>query len=74
VDVRAKDSKALVGQTIEIGGETGVVKAVVAKTGSSTLHTIEFADGRVEDIHLAKRTGGTGVAFHVTGIAVDDAH
>ena len=41
-DMRTADSKALVGQTIEVGAETGVVKAVAAKAGGSTLHKVEF--------------------------------
>ena len=62
--MRAADSKALIGQTIEVGAETGVVKAVVAKAGGSTLHTVEFGSGPVANIHLAKLPGGKGAKFH----------
>jgi hypothetical protein len=65
--MRAADPKALVGQTIEVGVKTGVVKAVVAKAGGSSLHTVEFDSGRVANIHLAKRPGGKGAKFHVAG-------
>jgi hypothetical protein len=67
VGLRAADPNALVGKTIEVGGETGVVKAVVANTGGSTLHTVDFGGGKVETIHLAKRAGGKGAKFHVAG-------
>jgi hypothetical protein len=65
--LRAADPSALVGKTIEVGGEKGVVKAVVAKTGGSTLHTVDFGGGKVETIHLAKRAGGKGAKFHIAG-------
>jgi hypothetical protein len=53
VGLRAADPNALVGKTIEVGGETGVAKAVVANTGGS----IDFGGGKAETIHLAKRAG-----------------
>jgi hypothetical protein len=62
--VRASDPKHLVGEHIKVGDEMGVVTAVVAKVGSSTLHTIDFG-GRVENVHLAKRVGGPGTKFYV---------
>jgi hypothetical protein len=67
VGLRAADPNALVGKTIEVGGETGVVKAVVANTGGSTLHTVDFGGGNAETIHLAKRPGGQGAKFHIAG-------
>ena len=67
--VRAADPKALVGKTIEVDGNMGAVKAVVGKADGSTLHTVEFGSGKVENIHLAKRAGGKGTKFH---IAVDE--
>jgi hypothetical protein len=67
VGLRAADPNALVGRTIEVGGEKGVVKAVVANTGGSTLHTVDFGGGKVETIHLAKRAGGKGAKFHIAG-------
>ena len=48
----------LVGKTLEMNGETCVVTGVVAKIGSSTRHKVEFSDGRVETILLAKAPGG----------------
>ena len=63
--VRAADPKALVGKTIEVDGNMGAVKAVVGKAGGSTLHTVEFGSGKVENIHLAKRAGGKGTKFHI---------
>jgi hypothetical protein len=68
--VRAADPKALVGKTIEVDGNLGAVKAVVGKAGGSTLHTVEFGSGKVENIHLAKRAGGKGTKFHI--IAADE--
>jgi hypothetical protein len=65
--LRAADSSALVGKAIEVGGRTGVVRAVVAKVGSSTLHTVDFGGGRTEAIRLAKSAGGKGVKFHIAG-------
>jgi hypothetical protein len=65
--LRAADPSALVGKAIEVGGRTGVVRAVVAKAGSSTLHTVDFGGGRAETIQLAKRAGGKGAKFHLAG-------
>jgi hypothetical protein len=65
--LRAADSSALVGKAIEVGGRTGVVRAVVAKAGSSTLHTVDFGGGRAETVQLAKRAGGKGAKFHLAG-------
>jgi hypothetical protein len=63
--MRASDPNGLVGKVIQVKGETGTVTHVVSKVGSSTLHTVTFDSGRVENVRLAKRRGGKGVAFYV---------
>ena len=64
-DLRSARPTALVGRTIEVGGETGIVTGLLKKRGGATLHKVAFTGGRVENIHLAKCVGGKGVAFHV---------
>ena len=69
-----KDPKALVGKVIrlghqdESGTETGhgaevVVLQVKSTLGSSTKHTVQYHDGKIKDIQLAKVKDGKGVAF-----------
>ena len=64
--MRAADPKALVGKAIDVDGRPGIVIALAkVKKGSSTLHTINFDDGKTETIQLAKKPGAKGATFHV---------
>jgi hypothetical protein len=64
--MRAADPKALVGKGIDVDGRPGIVIALAkVKKGGSTLHTINFDDGKTETIQLAKKPGAKGAKFHV---------
>jgi hypothetical protein len=66
ISMRGVNSRTLVGKVVQIHGDTGTVKAIVPKLGSSTFHTIEFDNGGIETIQLAKHMNGKGTKFHVS--------
>jgi hypothetical protein len=55
----------LVGRTIQVRGEVGLVTGVVTKLGGSTRHTIKFSNGTVDTVQLPKKPGGKGEKFWV---------
>ena len=63
-ELRAKPED-LVGRTIKVRGEVGLVTGVVTKLGGSTRHTIKFSNGTVDTMQLPKKPGGKGEKFWV---------